>query len=187
MERTYNGIRIREANVGDAKQLCIWWNDGRVMAHAGFPNGLGTTAERIADQIKNQKVHQTCRHLILFQERPIGEMNYNRIGANVCEIGIKICEPEMQNRGLGKYVLSLFIDGLFHELNFEKIVLDTNRNNRRAQHVYEQLGFRRVRVNVDSWKDQLGNLQSSVDYELTREQFISYVCTPISFANREDG
>ena len=81
---------------------------------------------------------------------------------------------DMQNRGIGKLVLSLFIKGLFEELGYDKICLDTNLNNKRAQHVYEQLGFQKVRVNLDSWKDQLGNLQSSVDYELVRDTFDSY-------------
>jgi ribosomal protein S18 acetylase RimI-like enzyme len=51
----------------------------------------------------------------------------------------------------------------------KKIVLDTNLKNTRAQHVYEKLGFRKMRVNVDSWQDQLGQWQSTVDYELVRE------------------
>lgn len=71
--------------------------------------------------------------------------------------------------------MSLFIESLFNELNYKKIILDTNLENKRAQHVYEQLGFKRVRINVDSWKDQLGNLKSSVDYELIKEDFVSYL------------
>ena len=41
----YENLTIRQAEVADAKQLAAWWNDGAVMAHAGFPNGLGTTEE----------------------------------------------------------------------------------------------------------------------------------------------
>ena len=52
--------------------------------------------------------------------------------------------------------------------------MDTNLKNERAQHVYEQLGFRKLRVNMDSWEDQLGVPQSSVDYELTPELFQDY-------------
>jgi len=55
------------------------------------------------------------------------------------------------------------------------VVLDTNLNNLRAQHVYEQLGFVKVRTNIDCWQNQLGELQSSVDYELTEDGFISWV------------
>lgn len=43
----YENLTIRQAEVADAKQLAAWWNDGAVMAHAGFPNGLGTTEEEV--------------------------------------------------------------------------------------------------------------------------------------------
>ena len=48
MELAHGSIRLRDAAADDAAQLAKWWNDGAVMAHAGFPNGLGTTPERIA-------------------------------------------------------------------------------------------------------------------------------------------
>ena len=67
----------------------------------------------------------------------------------------------------------MLISCLF-ENGFRKIVLDTNLNNLRAQHVYESLGFRKLRINYDSWTDQLGQKQSSVDYELTENDFIDY-------------
>lgn len=165
MNLKYKKVCIREATVEDAEQLCTWWNDGNIMEHAGFPNGLGTTQEKIAEQI----TEKTGRHMIVYDNIPIGEMNYMDQGNEICEIGIKICNIDMQNHGIGKIVLSLFIEGLFNELNYKKIILDTNLENKRAQHVYEQLGFKRVRINVDSWRDQLGNLKSSVDYELTKK------------------
>ena len=174
MERQYGDITIRNAKLEDASQLCRWWNDGAVMAHAGFPNGLGITAEEIADKIRQESDDTTRRHIILLKDTRIGEMNYRNLGDGTCEIGIKICDASCQNRGLGKICLSLFLDGLFRELGYEKILLDTNLKNERAQHVYEQLGFRKLRINRNSWKDQLGNLQSSVDYELTEKDFISY-------------
>ncbi len=45
MELKYRDIIIRNAMPEDATLLANWWNDGIVMAHAGFPKGLGTTAE----------------------------------------------------------------------------------------------------------------------------------------------
>ena len=175
MERKHNEISICNAKPADAEQLCKWWNDGAVMEHAGFPKGLGTTAEEIAAQIEKESDDTTRRHIIYYKDIAIGEMNYHNLGDKVCEIGIKICDTDWQNKGLGKIILSLFIDGLFNEFGYEKIKLDTNLKNKRAQHVYEQLGFQKVRTNIDSWKDQLGNMQSSVDYELTKQQFISYL------------
>ena len=177
MERRYGDIFIRDVTAADAEQLCIWWNDGAVMAHAGFPRGLGTTADTVRGQMEDGRVGigANKRHMILYRNTPVGEMNYRETDNGICEIGIKICDASMQNRGLGKVILSLFIGALFDEYGYRKIILDTNLNNTRAQHVYERLGFRKLRVNENAWRDQLGNLQSSVDYELTRESFVSFL------------
>ena len=167
MELQHGNILLRDATKADAKQLAEWWNDGAVMAHAGFPNGLGTTEEEVAEDIG------TGALIIEEAGKPIGEANYRIVDDKVAEIGIKICVFDCQNRGIGKIVLSMLIRYLFDN-GFDKIVLDTNLENKRAQHVYESLGFRKVHVNIDSWTDQVGKLQSSVDYELLETDFIDY-------------
>ncbi len=164
----YENLTVRQAEAADAKQLAAWWNDGAVMAHAGFPNGLGTSEEEVAKGLGKGAL------VIQENDRLIGECNYRNAGMGVAEIGIKICETDCQNRGIGRKVLSLLIGWLFKN-GYSKIILDTNLKNARAQHVYESLGFRRVRTNVDAWKDQLGRLQTSIDYELVEKDFISCV------------
>lgn len=167
-------LTIRPCRAQDARQLCLWWNDGAVMSHAGFPNGIGAVPEIEARRNDEQNPAVSLRHMIEYDNRPIGEMNYRFVQPDVCEIGIKICESSMQDRGLGKIALSMFIDGLFSQLHCKKVILDTNLKNERAQHVYERLGFAKLRVNIDSWTDQLGVPQSSVDYELTPERFVRF-------------
>jgi RimJ/RimL family protein N-acetyltransferase len=98
-------------------------------------------------------------------------MNYRNKGSNIAEIGIKICDFDMQNKGYGTLFLKMLITSLFAN-RYKKIILDTNVNNVRAQHVYEKLGFTKLRINHNSWENQLGVLQSSVDYELHKSQFI---------------
>lgn len=73
----------------------------------------------------------------------------------------------------GCIILSLFIKELFN-MGYEKVILDTNVKNTRAQHVYEMLGFTKVRVRENDWKNQLGELQSSIDYELVQKDFVEY-------------
>ena len=163
----YDTLLIRDAVTADAQQLTAWWNDGAVMAHAGFPLGLGTTVEKVIAGLCNGRL------VLEENEQLIGEACYRKVGEGIAEIGIKICETGCQNRGLGRIILSMLISWLF-EQGFEKIVLDTNLTNKRAQHVYESLGFRKLRINYDSWTDQLGNKQSAVDYELTKENFIDF-------------
>ena len=168
MKLQFENLTIRQAVVADAKQLTAWWNDGAVMAHAGFPNGLGTTEEEVIRGLGNGRM------VIEESDRLIGECIYRNVADGVAEIGIKICETDCQNRGVGRKVLSMLIGWLFRN-GYSKIVLDTNLTNTRAQHVYESLGFCKVKTNIDSWKDQLGRLQSSVDYELVEKDFVSYI------------
>lgn len=164
----YEDLTIRQAEPADAKQLAAWWNDGAVMAHAGFPNGLGTDEEKVIKGLGSG-----CM-VIAENDRLIGECSYRDVGSGVAEIGIKICEADCQNRGVGRKVLSMLIGWLFQN-GYAKIVLNTNLANTRAQHVYESLGFRKVRTNMNSWKDQLGRLQSSVDYALVETDFHRYI------------
>ena len=173
MYLTYNNLTIRNATFSDCPQLALWWNDGAVMAHAGFPNGLGTTAEAIAEKIATDTDDTTRRLVIELDGQLIGETNYRNIGDGCAEIGIKICDFSRQEKGLGRILLSMLISELFR-FGYHKILLDTNLKNTRAQHVYELLGFQKVRVNIDSWKNQLGELLSSVDYELIPEWFCNF-------------
>lgn len=168
MKIQYKNLTIRQADASDVKQLVMWWNDGTVMAHAGFPNGLGATEKDVIKKLGNG-----CM-VIEENDRLIGECNYRNINNGVAEIGVKICETDCQNRGIGRRILSMLIRWLFRN-GYSKIVLDTNLTNTRAQHVYESLGFQKVRTNINSWKDQLGRLQSSVNYELIEKNFNSYI------------
>lgn len=161
---------IRNATAYDAQLLCNWWNDGKIMAHAGYPNGLGITEQEILKKLETDDDFN--RRLILeISATPVGEMNYRTVENNVAEIGIKICELSQQEKGYGTTFLMMLINALFNEMGYYKIILDTNSNNTRAQHVYEKIGFRKIAVRHNSWRNQFGELQSSIDYELTRSQF----------------
>lgn len=170
----FRNFTIRNAASCDASQLAVWWNDGEIMAHAGFPNGTGQTAEGIAADIAKDTDETHRRLMIDINGIPAGEMMYQNLGEGAAEIGIKICDFSMQNKGYGKIILSMLIFALLTDMGYRKIVLDTNMNNKRAQHVYERLGFRKVRVRENAWRDQLGRLQTSVDYELVPENFKNF-------------
>ncbi|HBL84640.1 MAG: GNAT family N-acetyltransferase [Clostridiales bacterium GWF2_38_85] len=168
---THENIKIRNTVPDDAEILCHWWNDGKVMAHTGFPNGLGTTKEAVLNQMQNYDNEKYRVFIIEIDSKPVGEMNYRNMSDKTAQIGIKICDFCYQDKGYGTIILKLFINTLFDDLGYEKIILDTNLKNVRAQHVYEKLGFIKQKINIDSWKDQIGNLQSSIDYALTKEKW----------------
>lgn len=170
MDLQEESLRIRDAVASDAEILCSWWNNGEVMAHAGFPNGIHTTVDEVTDQIAENN-DQNRRLIIEWDDIPIGEMNYRMMAEHTAEMGIKICVTDCQNRGYGTKYLRMLISYLFNTMDCTKIILDTNVKNQRAQHVYESLGFNKIRTNIDSWKNQVGEMQSSIDYELSREGF----------------
>ena len=170
-ELRYEDLKIRFAEAKDTKELFRWWNDGKVMAHAGFPAGLGISEEEIRKLIGKDDEHS--RHLILeYREEAIGEMNY-RLPEDHAEIGIKICEAEKQEKGLGRRYLSLLIEELFKER--EEIRLDTCAENARARHVYELLGFRLKDLCRNGYTDPSGKSHDVAYYTLKKEEFHSFL------------
>ena len=164
-----NGLTIRDALPADAPLLCRWWNDGKVMEHAGFPQGLGTSVEKITRQLLDAN-DRTHRLVIEAEGLPIGEMNWLREESDCAEIGIKICESDRQEKGLGSRLIAMLCRDLFANHGIARITLDTMLENQRAQHVYEKLGFVKTGVRENCWRDQTGKLRTSVDYQLLPQQ-----------------
>ena len=69
-------IVIRSANIDDDIQLNKWWNDGKVMEHAGFPKGIGQSLEETIDRIRDWegKLSQLC--IIKIDVKAIGEVQW---------------------------------------------------------------------------------------------------------------
>ena len=88
----YNNLTIRNAEADDTEQLALWWNDGKIMEHAGFPNGIGISVQEVKNNLQKDD-DQTHRHLIIeIDNIAVGEMNYRNKGNLTAEIGIKICD-----------------------------------------------------------------------------------------------
>jgi RimJ/RimL family protein N-acetyltransferase len=166
-----NNLTIRNATADDASQLNKWWSDGKVMAHAGFPLGFPSADEEIIKDLADC-TDETFRILIIeADDLPVGEMSYRNMGDSTAEIGIKICDFSMQNKGYGTQFIRMLIESLFENYGYEKIILDTTPENKRARHVYEKIGFRKVGERHNCWTDQIGNLQSAIDYELMKTEY----------------
>lgn len=173
-------IVIRSVTLDDAILLNEWWNDGKVMEHAGFPNGLGQSLDDIIENIKSSegKLSQLC--MIEIEGRPIGELNYSIKGDGAAYPGWKICDFAYHNRGYGPKIITMLLEFLFtneyinSKFPIDKIIWDTMVENKRAQYVYEhKIKARKIGIKENSWQDQLGNWRSSVDYEINREEFLN--------------
>lgn len=174
-----DNIVIRSATVDDAIQLNKWWNDGRVMEHAGFPNGIGESLDDTIANIRSWegKLSQLC--IMEIDGKPVGELNYSIKGNGGAYPGWKICDFNYQNQGYGSKIIMMLLEFIFtdEDINskfpIEKIIWDTTLENKRAQYVYEnKIGARKIGIQENAWQDQLGNWRSAVDYEISREEFL---------------
>jgi len=73
MKITKDNLTIRSAVPDDAEILTSWWNDGKVMAHAGFPLGLNQTLEQTLAQIKENETSISQRCIIEIGGAPSGK------------------------------------------------------------------------------------------------------------------
>ncbi len=163
-------IIIRTSQQEDATVLCKWWNDGSIMAHAGFPKGLSLTVHEVEALIaKNDESTQIL--MILMDDMPVGEMSYRLLNSHCAEIGIKLCESTYQNKGYGTLCIEMLLMYIFETIKANSVVLDTHINNTRAQKVYEKIGFQKVETRLQSWQDQLGQWQTSVHYQMTQDHY----------------
>ena len=79
------------------------------MAHAGFPNGLGTTPEAIAQGLANDSDETKRRLVVEVDAVPVGEMSCGNIGNKSAEIGIKICNPPIRIGVWGRCLKMLIV------------------------------------------------------------------------------
>ncbi|MFQ7119627.1 MAG: hypothetical protein ACLRPW_06230 [Intestinibacter sp.] len=72
MKILYKNILIRDAKENDATILTKWWNDGKIMAHAGFPEGINTTVQKVKHQLQEEIKNHKHRLIIEYKDCPLG-------------------------------------------------------------------------------------------------------------------
>lgn len=174
-------VVIRPVQLGDEEILFKWWNDEKLMAHATYVYGSLQSKEAIRGSIENQvnnpEIYPSSKRFIILKKDgmiPIGEMNYcdwDRRNQK-SEFGIKICEIDEQGKGYGKDALVHFIDFMFKFLNLHKIELTTMKDNKRAQSLYEALGFKVIGIVRDGIFDsRMGEFSDVVYMDLLKSEW----------------
>jgi RimJ/RimL family protein N-acetyltransferase len=163
-------LRYRLAHEGDVKILANWWRDGEIMEHAGFPYGLKIDEDKLKERLQKQEASNHQVFIIEYGGEAIGEMGVKKQDIEA-EIGIKICHRNHQNKGLGTNILNQLLENLFEQEGIKLVSLDTMLENKRAQKVYERIGFRKVKTEDNVFVDQLGKNRSAVFYEMTKEDY----------------
>lgn len=143
-----NRIIIKPITDDDLPMLMTWWNDGRVMVHVGYPQGLGLTINDMKTYMKKWRNDQTSIRMIicLKDATPIGETAFHNYRPELkeTEIGIKICRPELWGQGLGTEALQAMTNYAFLHLGVKRVLLNPSKTNIRIIHVNQKCGYRTI-------------------------------------------
>lgn len=76
----------------------------------------------------------------------VGQMAVYNIANNSAEIGRFIVSPEAKGKGMMKLSIQKFISFIFKEFSVLNIYLDVLVENKKAIHIYKNLGFKTIDV-----------------------------------------
>ncbi|MEO5885430.1 MAG: GNAT family protein [Candidatus Limnocylindrales bacterium] len=149
-DRPLRGLRgervyLRPLEPGDADLVSRWYADDRVRKLIGDPPmSDARRRQRYEDAVKEDG-DRVFRFMIcgLDDDTPVGRADVFEIDrANgSCAFGIAIGDPALWGRGLGTDAVNAIVDFAFGELRMERVWLDTDTNNVRAQTAYGKAGF----------------------------------------------
>lgn len=151
-------INFRRLQKNDLKYMHKWLNHGLV---AKWYSKKQLTMEEVVEKylpyINNEKPTQA--YLILYDDNPVGYIQTYKIEdypeylkvidieENASGIDLFIGEEKYINRGLGKYIISKFLEEIvFNFFDSESCILGPEPGNIAAIKTYEKVGFKHVKT-----------------------------------------
>ena len=149
-------ISLRLLTEQDKKLLLKWLTDERVL---NFWEGKSAVfdLDRIKEDFYSEE-EGLIRAIIEYQGQAIGycqmykldnealeEYDYKSKTKSVYGIDQFIGEPEYWDKGIGTKFMKLVLQYLTKEKSAEIIILDPHADNPRAIHVYEKVGFKKIK------------------------------------------
>src|SRR5215204_1583888 len=149
-DRPQRGLRgervyLRPLEPGDADLVSDWYADDRVRRLMGdLPVSRARRQHRYEAAVTGD-ADDVFRFLIcqLDDDVPVGRTDIFAIDRHNggCAFGITIGEPGRWGQGLGTDAVNAVVDFCFGELRMERVWLDTDAENLRAQAAYRKAGF----------------------------------------------
>jgi RimJ/RimL family protein N-acetyltransferase len=178
-DRPIRGLRgrlvyLRPLEPSDAALVHRWYEDVRIAEIMGdLPVSLARRERRYADAAAARE-DDVFRFAIclLADDEMVGRVDLFDIDKvnGSCMFGITIGDPARWGHGLGTDALNALTDFAFGQLRIERVQLDTDRTNLRAQAAYRKAGFVAEAVQRRSWW-QNGAWQDDVRMALIRDDW----------------
>ena len=149
-DRSVRGLRgelvyLRPLEPEDADLVSRWYEDDRVRKLMGDPpTSYARRRQRYEDAVTKDG-DDVYRFIIarLADDEPVGRTDLffvDRANGS-CAFGLTIGDPAAWGQGLGTDAVAAIQDFAFGELRMERLWLDTDAHNERAQAVYRKAGF----------------------------------------------
>jgi RimJ/RimL family protein N-acetyltransferase len=199
-DRPIRGLRgqrvyLRPLEPSDADVVHGWYEDTRVQTLMGDPPmSSAARRRRYEDAVKGDGA-EVFRFVIclLEDDRPIGRTDLFEIDRQngSCAFGITIGPPQLWGQGLGTDAVNALVDFAFGQLRMERVWLDTDDHNARAQAAYRKAGFteegrfRRAFYQDGRWSDDIRMAMLRDEWEaLTRPRSWDLAAAAIEAAER---
>lgn len=138
-------VYLRPLEPDDAALVQRWYSDERVRRLMGDPpTSLALRRARYEAAVTSDG-DRVVRFVIcrLSDDAPVGRTDLFEIDRDngSCAFGITIGDPALWGQGLGTDAVHAVLDFAFGELRMERVWLDTEAANERAQSVYRKAGL----------------------------------------------
>ena len=180
-DRPVRGLRgtlvyLRPLEPEDADLHHAWFSDSRVASLMGdLPRSLARRRRRYEATIDEQGdtvfMFMICR---LEDDLPVGRTDLFEIDRTngSAAFGITIGEPGSWGKGYGTDAVNALVDFAFGQLRLERVWLDTDAHNTRAQAVYTKAGFVREGVLRHAFY-QDGRWSDDIRMAMIREEWLA--------------
>ncbi len=163
-------IRPMKDEEADYQLMAKWLADPRVLEFVyGEPKDIEYVKEHFGPRVRQEENVSSC--FIEYQSQPVGYIQYFPVtkkedyeletNEDVWAIDMWIGEPNFWDKGIGSKALKLVMGHIFKDEKAKKIIIDPHVDNLRAIHVYEKVGFKKVKIlkahekyqdkKVDAW------------------------------------
>lgn len=171
-----NLVYLRPREPGDAETIHGWFEDTRVATLMGdLPRSLVWRQQRdganMGDEGTDVFFFVICR---LEDDVPVGRLDLFFIDRahGSAAFGLAIGDPALWGQGYGTDAVNAIADFAFGQLRLERLWLDTNAHNARAQAVYTKCGFAREGVFRRAFY-QDGRWSDEVRMAMIREEWLA--------------
>jgi len=161
-------IRRAAPSERDITLLVALWNSPEVMRNVGFPQGLGTDAEKVGAQLTQEAAGTEYDCVLIVDRIDTGEViGQCKLGFpdedGIAETDVKLMPAHWGNR-FGVEIKRALVDYLFTHTSCEQVQATPNVNNQASIKMQEAVGGRRTGEGVHCFPESMKDYTTDVPY-----------------------